>query len=202
MDEKKLGQLLLVKDVITKRQLASAVQSQIKGDNRKIGEILIDKGFLTMEDLTDILLENGHSEPTPVIPTPEPSGLVEGSELSKNTKFKVSIQTMISAGVGIATLVGFWYALQADIQEAKELSEVGIKELNIIATTLQPFFARFNPLAKKKVINPTTIINIPKITNMLAPINASNGTFAIIVDIVPAPINMKIPKSKETTAPA
>jgi hypothetical protein len=125
VDEKKLGQLLLVKDVITKRQLASAVQSQIKGDNRKIGEILIDKGFLTMEDLTDILLENGHSEPTPVIPTVEPPDLVEGSELSKNTKFKVSIQTMISAGVGIATMVGFWYALQADIQEAKELPAIG-----------------------------------------------------------------------------
>jgi len=117
VDEKKLGQILLDKDVITKRQLASAVQSQIKGDNRKIGEILIDKGFLTMEDLTDILLENGHSEPEPlsVVEKEEPK------ELSENTKFSLSIQTMISAAVGIATLVGFYYMMMGEIQEAKEL---------------------------------------------------------------------------------
>jgi predicted nucleic acid-binding Zn-ribbon protein len=32
---------------------------------------------------------------------------------------------MISAAVGIASLVGMWYALQADIQEAKELPKIG-----------------------------------------------------------------------------
>jgi len=116
VDEKKLGAILLDKDVITKRQLASAVQSQVKGDNRKIGEILIDKGFLTMGDLTDILLENGDSEPiTSVVEQTEPT------ELSENTKFSLSIQTMISAAVGIATLVGFYYMMMGEIQEAKEL---------------------------------------------------------------------------------
>ena len=42
-------------------------------------------------------------------------------ELSPDTKFTLSIQTMIGAGMGIASLVGMWYVLQADIQEAKEL---------------------------------------------------------------------------------
>ena len=42
-------------------------------------------------------------------------------ELSPDTKFSLSIQTMIGAGMGIASLVGMWYMLQADIQEAKEL---------------------------------------------------------------------------------
>jgi hypothetical protein len=42
-------------------------------------------------------------------------------ELSPDTKFTLSIQTMIGAGMGIASLVGMWYMLQSDIQEAKEL---------------------------------------------------------------------------------
>jgi len=42
-------------------------------------------------------------------------------ELSQSTKFNVSIQTMIGAGMGISSLAGMWFALQADIQEAKEL---------------------------------------------------------------------------------
>jgi len=42
-------------------------------------------------------------------------------ELSQDTKFTLSIQTIIGASAGIASLVGMWYMLQADIQEAKEL---------------------------------------------------------------------------------
>lgn len=42
-------------------------------------------------------------------------------ELNEDTGFNVSIKTLIGIGVGIATVVGMWYALQADIEEAKEL---------------------------------------------------------------------------------
>ena len=44
-----------------------------------------------------------------------------GKEISPDTKFTLSIQTMIGAAMGIASLVGMWYVLQSDIQEAKEL---------------------------------------------------------------------------------
>ena len=42
-------------------------------------------------------------------------------ELNEDTGFNVSIKTLIGIGVGIATVVGMWFALQDDIQEAKEL---------------------------------------------------------------------------------
>ena len=42
-------------------------------------------------------------------------------ELNEETGFKVSIKTLIAIAIGIATVVGMWYALQADINEAKEL---------------------------------------------------------------------------------
>jgi len=42
-------------------------------------------------------------------------------ELNEDTTFKVSIKTLIGIGVGIVTLVGMWFTLQADISEAKEL---------------------------------------------------------------------------------
>ena len=44
-----------------------------------------------------------------------------GKELSENTSFQISIQTLIGIAFGIATVVGMWFALQADIEEAKEL---------------------------------------------------------------------------------
>ena len=42
-------------------------------------------------------------------------------ELNEDTSFKISVKTLIGIGFGIATIVGMWFALQADIAEAKEL---------------------------------------------------------------------------------
>jgi hypothetical protein len=164
MNGKKLGELLLEEDVLTKRQLQKALDIQsgkgsLPGDDRKIGEILIELGFLTIEDMTDVMMHQAQQSqhevqkgkrdlvlqqqifkskiktpkpaapktvthtPTPVAPTPQPMDLSK-DELLK-TKFKLDLKTMISAAVGIASLVGMYYALQADIQEAKELPKIG-----------------------------------------------------------------------------
>lgn len=42
-------------------------------------------------------------------------------ELNEDTNFRVSIKTLVGIAVLIATLVGMWFRLQADIQEAREL---------------------------------------------------------------------------------
>ena len=47
-------------------------------------------------------------------------------ELNEDTSFKVSIKTLGAIAVGIATVVGMWFALQADIAEAKELPVIEI----------------------------------------------------------------------------
>ena len=42
-------------------------------------------------------------------------------ELHEDTSFKVSVKTLIAIGLGLSTLIGMWFTLQADIAEAKEL---------------------------------------------------------------------------------
>jgi hypothetical protein len=42
-------------------------------------------------------------------------------ELNEDTGFTISIKTLIGIGAAITTIVGMWFALQADIAEAKEL---------------------------------------------------------------------------------
>ena len=119
----RLGELLLEADVVTKRQLAKAIQKQIKGDKRKLGDILIGLNYITIEDLTDAILNTPHDET--VEPVIEEKVVAQSIDISEDvvmkTKFALDVKTMISAAVGIASLVGMWYALQADIQEAKEL---------------------------------------------------------------------------------
>ena len=45
------------------------------------------------------------------------------SELSEDTKFQISVKTLIAIGVGLATLIGMYYTLQEEIEEAKLLPE-------------------------------------------------------------------------------
>ena len=47
------------------------------------------------------------------------------SELSEDSKFQISIKTLVAIAVAIATLVGFYYSLYSEIQEAKELPKPG-----------------------------------------------------------------------------
>ena len=42
-------------------------------------------------------------------------------ELNEDTSFKISIKTLIAIGIALSTLIGMYFTLQADIQEAKEL---------------------------------------------------------------------------------
>ncbi len=140
----KIGKLLCDEDIITKRQLNKALQAQIKGDKSTLGEILVKMNFCSLDDITEILLnqdelkeKHKEAEPEPIVeptpePTPAPQPVVEPTpqkkepiELSEDkvldTKFTLSVQTMVAAGTGLASLIGMWYTLQGEIQEAKEL---------------------------------------------------------------------------------
>ena len=46
-----------------------------------------------------------------------------------DTKFTLSVQTMIAAGTGLASLIGMWYTLQGEIEEAKELPKIDIENI-------------------------------------------------------------------------
>ena len=140
-DGVKLGQLLCDADIITKRQLSKALAEQVKGRKGTIGEILVEMGFCSFDDITDALMnsstdtekhEDKHEEihqepivkeepkPAPVVEQPKKKEPIELSEDKVlDTKFTLSIQTMIAAGTGLASLIGMWYTLQGEIEEAK-----------------------------------------------------------------------------------
>ena len=50
-------------------------------------------------------------------------------ELNEDTGFHVSIKTLGGIGVGIATVISMWFALQADIAEVKELPAPPLPEI-------------------------------------------------------------------------
>ena len=139
----KIGKLLCDEDIITKRQLNKALQKQVKGDKRTLGEILVDLGFCEFDDITDALLNHDSDtkkheekqveiqpEPTPA-PVVEPEPVVEepkkdepieiSEEKVMNTKFTMSLQTLGALVAVVASGIGGYYMLLQEIELAKEL---------------------------------------------------------------------------------
>ena len=123
----KLGQLLCDEDIITKRQLNKALQNQVKGDKRALGEILVDLNYCSLDDITNAMMAQSDRAETKPQPKPQPksNGKKKPIELSEDkildTIFTLSVQTMVGAGMGLASLIGMWYTLQGEIEEAKQL---------------------------------------------------------------------------------
>ena len=140
-NKSKLGKLLMDADIITKRQLSEAIAKQSNGNDKELGQVLTEMGYVNVEDLTEVMLGEAHEAqserekskrdrllqkqilqkkitPKPVVsktvPTPAKTSVSDEEILKK--KFTLSIQTLVSGITGIISLIGMWYALQADIQ--------------------------------------------------------------------------------------
>ena len=50
-------------------------------------------------------------------------------ELNEDTGFTISIKTLVAIGFAISTIIGMWFALQADIAEAKELPKPDVSRM-------------------------------------------------------------------------
>ena len=156
--EIKLGQLLCDADVITKRQLSKALGEQVKGNKKTLGEILVDMGVCTLDDITDTILSSSekavdrhkekHEEihnvpipqpepiPQPIVqPIPQP--VIEEKEqpieISEDkvmgTKFSMSIQTIVGLVALISSAVGAYYMLLQEIEEAKQLPKINVEQI-------------------------------------------------------------------------
>jgi len=140
-NKSKLGKLLMDADIITKRQLSEAIAKQSNGDDKELGQVLTEMGYITVEDLTEVMLGEAHEAqserekskrdrllqkqilqkkitPKPIVPKIVPVSAktpVVDEEILKK-KFTLSIQTMVAFITSLISLIGMWYALQADIQ--------------------------------------------------------------------------------------
>ena len=143
----KIGKLLCDEDIITKRQLNKALQRQVKGDKRTLGEILVDLGFCEFDDITNALLNHDSDtqkheekqkeiileptpppvvevEPEPVVEEPKKEEPIELSEEKvMGTKFTMSLQTLGALIALIASGIVGYYMLLQEIEEAKNLPE-------------------------------------------------------------------------------
>jgi len=106
----KLGDLLLAKRYINKKQLAHALEVQaesaIKDKLTPIGELLIQLNYVNLNDVTEAL--NDQKEET-VMPT----------EIGENSKFTFDLKFLITIGAVIVSACATYFTMNASISELK-----------------------------------------------------------------------------------
>jgi hypothetical protein len=71
-----------------------------------------------------------------------------GKELNEDTGFKVSIKTLIAIAIGITTVVSFWFAFQADLDDIKD-------EVEVAKTLPEPTITRTEYELKDELVRQT-----------------------------------------------
>ena len=74
-------------------------------------------------------------------------------ELNEDTGFTISIKTMIAVGFAMATLIGMWFTLQADIAEAKELPIIPPDEVTRMEFNMKDQMIRNTIMETKKDVD-------------------------------------------------
>ena len=71
-----------------------------------------------------------------------------GKVLNEDTGFKISIKTLIAFAIGITTVVSFWFAFQADLDDIKD-------EVEVAKTLPEPTITRTEYELKDELVRQT-----------------------------------------------
>ena len=179
----KLGDLLLLKGYINKKQLKSALSKQAKeaiNYNRSVplGKILIEEGHVTIDEVAEALNDQQKKEEK-VMPTE----IGEGSKLTFDLKFIATLAAiLVSAVLTYSSITGQVEDNREEIDNIKSMGDLKIisykldeydetfKELKTLSTSLSPLAAdlayikdELNKLTKELNKLKNKKINMPEI---------------------------------------
>ena len=143
---KPIGEILVEKGYITQQQLDAALSVQ---GNDQIGQILINWNFITQEQLLNALnIQAPPPPPPPVQPVYQPAVT---PDLTMNTlqksKFKIDLKTLIYLGSMLVMGITGYFTFMSELDSRFNALESGDKELMIeMDKRLTELENRFTPI--------------------------------------------------------
>ena len=127
----KIGDKLLKLGYLNKKQLKEALREQsqqkiIYNKDLQLGKILIDKKFLTLEELTDGLSTAIEEESKEENIMPKPTEIGESSKFTFDLKFLITMGAILVSGVGI------YFTMNGAIDELKSANSPSRLEYEVL----------------------------------------------------------------------
>ena len=152
----KIGDLLLLKGFINKKQLVSALSKQadeaINYDRPvPLGKVLIEEGYVTVEEVAEALNDQSfvpEYKKEKVMPT----------KIGESTAFQMDLKFLVTIGVVLVSAVGVYFTLTGAVEDnTKEIDNIkSMGDLKIISYKLEEYDETFKDL---KALN-TTLIHL------------------------------------------
>ena len=150
----KIGDLLLLKGYINKKQLKQALHKQaeqaISYDRPvHLGKILIEEGHITVEEVAEALNDQQMSKSIE-IKEEEPMA----HKIGENTAFQMDLKFLVTIMFVVVTAVGVYFTLTGAVEDnTKEINNIkSMGDLKIISYKLEEYDETFKDL---KALNTT-----------------------------------------------
>ena len=144
----KIGDLLLLKGYINKKQLTSALSKQaneaINYDRSvPLGKILIEEGHITVEEVAEALNDQQIHKP---IEEKEVEPMAH--KIGENTAFQMDLKFLVTIGVVLVSAVGVYFTLTGAVEDnTKEINNIkSMGDLKIISYKLDEYDETFKDL--------------------------------------------------------
>ena len=148
----KLGDLLLLKGYINKKQLTSALSKQAKeainyDRSVPLGKILIELEYVTVDEVAEALNDQQQK-----IETKEEIPMA--TKIGENTAFQMDLKFLVTIGVVLVSAVGVYFTLTGAVEDnTKEINNIkSMGDLKIISYKLDEYDETFKEL---KALNTT-----------------------------------------------
>ena len=140
----KLGDLLLKHRYITKKQLNEALSEQsiqaIQYDRKvQIGKVLIDKGYVSLDEITEVLNEQQQEIK---------EEKVVAHKIGEDTSFQMDLKFLITIMFIVVSAVGVYFTLTGAVDDnTKEIDNIkSMGDLKIISYKLDEYDETFKEL--------------------------------------------------------
>ena len=144
----KIGDLLLLKGVINKKQLKLALRKQseeaINYDRSvPLGKILIEKKYVTVDEIADALNEQSKE-----VREEKKEEKVMPTEIGEGSKFTFDLKFIATIGVVIVSACGLYFSITGQVEDnAKEIDNIkSMGDIKIISYKLESFESTFREL--------------------------------------------------------
>ena len=167
----KIGDKLLSLGYLNKKQLKEALAEQsqqkiIYNKDLQLGKILLDKKFLTLEELTEglSLAIEIESEEKEIMPRP--------TEIGENSKFTFDLKFLVTMGAIIVSGCGIYFTMNSAIGELKSANSPSRLEYDMLQNEIQGIqnAGNLDIITYKLEEYDETFKDLKNLSNILAPL--------------------------------
>ena len=131
----KIGDLLLLKGFINKKQLKAALSKQAENainydKSMPLGKVLIEEGYVTPDDVAEALKDQSMEIREEKVMA-RPTEIGEGSKFTFDLKFLITMSAILVSGVGI------YFTMNSAIAELKSNDSPSRLEYNLISSEIK-----------------------------------------------------------------